>query len=94
MQQATVYLAEEDTYLLRLINKKFQKERKSRSAIALSIIKERFKKGHRLGEILIELGALLGKDLVGGLLLLIKDDLLLLPERQLNNDRRVQGGQR
>ena len=92
--QATMYLAEEDAYLLQLINKKFQKERKSRSAVAVSIIKERFKKGRRLGEILIELDVLLGKDLVGVLLLLIKDDLLLSPKRRLNKDRRAQGGRR
>jgi len=60
-----MYLAEDDTCLLRLISEKLQKERKSRSAIALSSIKEHFKKGYRLGEILIELGALLGKDLMG-----------------------------
>ena len=92
--QATMYLAEEDVYLLQLIDKKFQKERKSRSAVVFSIIEEYFKKGHRLGEILIEFGVLLGKNLVGVLLLLIKDDLLLSPRRRLNKDRRIQGGQR
>ena len=56
--QVTVYLTEQDAYLLRLIDRKSQRERKSRSAVLLSIIEEHFEKGRRLGEILVDLGIL------------------------------------
>jgi hypothetical protein len=56
--QVTVYLTEQDAYLLRLIDRKSQRERKSRSAVLLSIIEEHFEKGRRLGEILVDLGVL------------------------------------
>jgi hypothetical protein len=56
--QVTMYLTEEDAYLLRLIDRKSQRERRSRSAVLLSIIEEHFEKGRRLGEILVDLGVL------------------------------------
>ena len=65
--QVTMYLTEEDAYLLRLINRKSQKERKSRSAVLLSIIEEHFEKGRRLGEILLDLGVLSEHDLANAL---------------------------
>jgi len=62
-----MYLTEEDAYLLRLIDHKSQQERKSRSAVLLSIIEEYFEKGRRLGEILIDLGVLSEADLAHAL---------------------------
>ena len=65
--QVTIYLTEEDSYLLRLIDEQSNRQRKSRSAVILSIIEEHFEKGHRLGEILIDLGVLSEADLVHAL---------------------------
>jgi len=65
--QVTVYLTEQDAYLLRLIDRKSQRERKSRSAVLLSIIEEHFEKGRRLGEILVDLGVLSEDDLADAL---------------------------
>jgi len=62
-----MYLTEEDAYLLRLIDQIAQQERKSRSAVLLSIIEEHFEKGRRLGEILIDLGVLSEADLAHAL---------------------------
>ena len=67
--QVTIYLTEEDSYLLRLIDEKSLKERKSRAVVVLSIMEEYFEKGHRLGGILIDLGVLLEKNLADALAL-------------------------
>ena len=65
--QVTIYLTEEDSYLLRLIDEGSRRERKSRSALILSIIEEHFEKGRRLGEILVDLGVLSEADLAHAL---------------------------
>jgi len=65
--QVTMYLTEQDAYLLRLIDLKSRQERKSRSAVLLSIIEEHFEKGRRLGEILVDLGVLSEDDLTDAL---------------------------
>ena len=67
--QVTIYLTEEDTYLLRLIDEQSNRERKSRSAFIPSIIEEYFESGHRLGEILVDLGVLSEADLAHALTL-------------------------
>lgn len=67
--QVTIYLTEEDSYLLRLIDERAKSQRKSRSAIILSIIEEHFEKGHRLGEILVDLGVLSEDELLQALTL-------------------------
>jgi len=56
--QVTIYLTWEDSYLINLLEQRSQMERKSRSALILSILEEHFERGKRLGEILIDLGAL------------------------------------
>jgi len=56
--QVTIYFAESDEYLLRLVDAKSNQERKSRSAVILSLLEEHFESGHRLGEILVDLGVL------------------------------------
>jgi len=65
--QVTIYLTEEDSYLLRLIDEQSSRQRKSRSACILSIIEEHFEKGRRLGEILVDLGVLSEADLAHAL---------------------------
>ena len=65
--QVTIYLNKEDAYLLRLIDEQSNQQRKSRSALILSIVEEHFEKGHRLGEILVDLGVLSAADLVHAL---------------------------
>jgi hypothetical protein len=67
--QVTIYLTEEDSYLLRLVDEQSTRQRKSRSAVILSIIEEHFEKGRRLGEILIDLGVLSEADLTRALTL-------------------------
>ncbi|MGB2982622.1 MAG: hypothetical protein WBC63_02040 [Candidatus Bipolaricaulia bacterium] len=56
--QVTMYFSDEDTYLLRLIDEESRRERKSRSAVLLSVVEEHFERGRRLGEILVDLGVL------------------------------------
>ena len=65
--QVTIYLTEEDAYLLRLIDEQSKRQRKSRSACILSIIEAHFEKGRRLGEILVDLGVLSEADLAHAL---------------------------
>lgn len=56
--QVTLYYNEEDKYLLDLVDKLAQQQRKSRSAVIMSILEEYFERDKRLGEILVDLGAL------------------------------------
>ena len=53
--QVTLYFGEEDEYLIRLVDEKARRERKSRSAVVLSILEQYFEYGKRLGEILVDL---------------------------------------
>ena len=55
--QATIYYSDEDDYLIKQADMKGQRERKSRSAVILSILEEYFETEKRLGEILTDLGA-------------------------------------
>lgn len=54
--QVTLYFSEEDEYLVRLIDEKGRRERRSRSAVVISILEEYFVREKRLGEILVLLG--------------------------------------
>jgi replicative superfamily II helicase len=56
--QTTIYHGKEDQYLLDQVDQKAKRERKSRSAVILSILEEHFEGRKRLGEILLDLGAL------------------------------------
>jgi len=51
-----MYFSDEDKYLIDLVDEKARRERKSRSAVMLSILEEYFGRDKRLGEILIALG--------------------------------------
>jgi len=55
--QATIYYSDEDNYLIKQVDLKGQRERKSRSAVILSVLEGYFESEKRLGEILIDLGA-------------------------------------
>ncbi len=55
--QVTLYFSDEDAWLIRLVDAKARRERKSRSAVVISILEEYFEKGKRLGEILVDLEA-------------------------------------
>lgn len=54
--QATLYYSEEDLYLLRLVDERARRERKSRSAVIMAILEEYFESGKKLGEILVDMG--------------------------------------
>jgi predicted transcriptional regulator len=56
--QVTLYYSEEDRYLLDLVDKLALQQRKSRSAVIMSILEEYFEREKRLGEILVDLGAI------------------------------------
>ncbi len=55
--QTTIYFADEDRYLLDVVDKLAWRERKSRSAIILTILEQHLERDRRLGEILIDMGA-------------------------------------
>jgi len=65
--QTTIYYSEEDAYLIRQLDLKGRRERKSRSAVILSILEEYFEREKRLGEILIDMGAISYPDLARNL---------------------------
>ena len=60
--QVTLYFGEEDRYLIRLVDEKAYRERRSRSSVVLSILEEHFEGHKRLGEILIDLKAVRPQD--------------------------------
>lgn len=53
--QVTLYFGEEDEYLIRLVDEKARRERRSRSSVVLSILEEYFERDKKLGEILVDL---------------------------------------
>jgi len=65
--QTTIYYSEVDAYLMEQADAKGRRERRSRSAVLLSILEEHFETEKRLGEILVDLGSLSHADLAKGL---------------------------
>ena len=65
--QTTIYYNNEDSYLMSQVDAKGKRERKSRSAVMLSILEEFFESDKRLGEILLDLGVLSRTELSQGL---------------------------
>ncbi|MBS3789113.1 hypothetical protein KGY79_13085 [Candidatus Bipolaricaulota bacterium] len=55
--QATIYYQEEDEYLMDKVEQKAERERRSRSAVILSIIESYFEAEKKIGEILRDLDA-------------------------------------
>ncbi len=60
--QVTLYYNDEDRYLLELVDGQAERERKSRSAVIMSILEEHFERGKRLGEILVDMRAVTPQD--------------------------------
>jgi hypothetical protein len=56
--QLTIYYTKDDEYLLEQIEAKADAERRSKSAVILSIVEEYFEREKKLGEILCDLGRL------------------------------------
>lgn len=65
--QTTIYYNNEDAYLIGQVDAKGRRERKSRSAVLLSILEDYFESDKRLGEILVDIGTLSHSDLCKGL---------------------------
>ena len=55
--QTTIYYREEDDFLIEKVEEKANRERKSKSAVILSILEEYFEAERRVGEILEDMGA-------------------------------------
>jgi len=60
--QVTLYYNDEDQYLLGLVDALAERERKSRSAVIMSILEEHFERGKKLGEILVDMRAVSRQD--------------------------------
>ena len=60
--QVTLYYNDEDQYLLALVDGLAERERKSRSAVIMSILEEHFERGKKLGEILVDMRAVALRD--------------------------------
>jgi len=65
--QTTIYYNNGDAYLMAQVDAKGRRERKSRSAVILSILEDHFESDKRLGEILVDIGVLSHSDLNRGL---------------------------
>ena len=65
--QTTIYYNNEDAYLIGQVDAKGRRERKSRSAVLLSILEDYFESDKRLGEILVDIGVLSHANLCKGL---------------------------
>jgi hypothetical protein len=65
--QTTIYYSDEDAYLMKQVDAKGRRERKSRSGVILSILEQYFESDKRLGEILVDLGVLSHANLARGL---------------------------
>lgn len=55
--QTTIYYKENDEYLIQKVEDKAERERKSKSAVILSILEEYLEAEQRIGEILRDFGA-------------------------------------
>ncbi|HEU68021.1 MAG TPA: hypothetical protein ENN53_02180 [Candidatus Acetothermia bacterium] len=76
--QVTLYYNSEDRYLLELVDGIAERERKSRSAVIMSILEEYFERNKRVGEILVDLKAISPQDV----------------ERALQEQKKAGNGQR
>jgi len=65
--QLSIYYTEGDNWLLEKTQEKAQTERRSRSAVILTILEEYFSRGRKIGEILYNMGHLSQEDLIKAL---------------------------
>ncbi len=56
--QLTIYYTKDDLYLIKQVEAKAERERRSKSSVILSIVEEYFARKKKLGEILCDLGKL------------------------------------
>ncbi|MBI1730937.1 hypothetical protein HY229_01065 [Candidatus Acetothermia bacterium] len=61
--QMTIYYTDADQYLIDKIDEKAYRDRKSRSAVILTVLEQFFERDKRLGEILCDMGKLDLKEL-------------------------------
>jgi len=59
----TIYYTKADQYLIDKIDEKAYRDRKSRSAVILTILEQYFEGNKKLGEILVDMGKLKPKEL-------------------------------
>ena len=84
--QTTIYYKEEDEYLIDKVEEKANRERKSKSAVILSILEEYFEAERRVGEILNDMGAVSADQLKEALNAQEQDADKKLGEILLEND--------
>lgn len=77
--QMTIYYTKADEYLIEKIDEMAYRERKSRSAVILTVLERYFEGEKRLGEILVDMGKLSGEQL----------DDLIKKQQQTEDHRRV-----
>lgn len=76
--QLTIYYTKADRYLLDKVDEKAHRDRKSRSAVILTILESYFEGNKRLGEILVDMGKLTRSQL----------EEMLERQREANDGRR------
>jgi len=84
--QTTIYYKDEDEYLIDKVEEKANRERKSKSAVILSILEEYFEAERRVGEILNDMGAVSSDHLQDALKAQEKGTDKRLGEILLDND--------
>ena len=84
--QTTIYYKDEDEYLIDKVEEKATRERKSKSAVILSILEEYFEAERRVGEILNDMGAVSSDQLQDALKAQEKGTDKRLGEILLDND--------
>lgn len=77
--QLTIYYAKPDRYLIDKVDEKAHRDRKSRSAVILSILEAYFEGNKKLGQILVDMGKLSAQEL----------DRALELQAQEGNKRRI-----
>ncbi|RLE12655.1 hypothetical protein DRI96_04175 [Candidatus Aerophobetes bacterium] len=90
----TIYYRKEDEWLLKKIDEICVKERKSKSAVILSILEQYFEQGKKIGEILQDMGLITPEQLREALELQKKEKRKMLgqilKEREIIDERHIQ----
>jgi len=90
----TIYYRKEDEWLLKKIDEICVRERKSKSAVILSILEQCFEQGKKIGEILQDMGLITPEQLREALELQKKEKRKMLgqilKEREIINERHIQ----
>lgn len=90
----TIYYRKEDEWLLKKIDEICVRERKSKSAVILSILEQYFEQGKKIGEILQDMRLITPEQLREALELQKKEKRKMLgqilKEREIINERHIQ----